>query len=124
MRGVSVSAVLVLVFGLLASCASTNVPPIGAERPFQLARDEQEIWTKSGEEQQKLDQSGKLYHDRLLEDYLAEVGQRLIPEAVKQTDAVAFRFNVIQDPTLNAFAYANGAVYLHTGLIARLENEG
>ncbi len=114
---------LVLAIGLLAACASTNVPPIGVERPFQLARDEREIWTKSGEEQQKIEQSGKLYRDRLLEDYLAEVGQRLIPEAVKQTEAVGFRFHVIQDPTLNAFAYPNGAVYLHTGLVARLENE-
>jgi len=30
---------------------------------------------------------------------------------------------VIQQPSLNAFAYPHGSVYIHTGLLARMENE-
>jgi predicted Zn-dependent protease len=30
---------------------------------------------------------------------------------------------VVEDPTLNAFAYPHGAIYVHTGLLARMENE-
>ena len=34
-----------------------------------------------------------------------------------------FRFGVVREPTINAFAWPHGAVYVHAGLLARLENE-
>ena len=37
--------------------------------------------------------------------------------------AVRYRVRVIEDPTLNAFAYPHGSIYIHTGLLARMENE-
>src|SRR5262245_1845523 len=33
------------------------------------------------------------------------------------------KVGVIRDPTLNAFALPNGKIYIHTGLLSRLENE-
>ncbi len=117
----SLSLLVALLF--LIGCASTNVPPIGAgPEPFRLAADERQLWQMSLEEEQKLEESGKLYHDPMLQDYLNDIGQRLIPENVKRED-IGFRFAVIDDPALNAFTFPNGGVYMHTGLIARLENE-
>jgi predicted Zn-dependent protease len=114
---------LVLVLCLTAACATTNLPPIGAHQArLQLAADERELWEKSEAEQQKLHRRGRLYQDPLLEEYLNDVARRLLPPEVEQA-GVPIRVRVLQDPSLNAFAYPNGAIYLHTGLLARLENE-
>ncbi|MBI2369246.1 MAG: M48 family metalloprotease [Deltaproteobacteria bacterium] len=113
-------AALLTVLALLAGCAGT-LPPVGAERPLQLASDEKEIWQMASREQDKLAKSGSLYQDRLLEEYLNGLARRLAPP--EMVEAVPITVRVIQNPTLNAFAYPNGAIYLHTGILARLENE-
>jgi tetratricopeptide (TPR) repeat protein len=38
-------------------------------------------------------------------------------------EEVRYRVRVILDPTLNAFAYPHGSLYVHTGILARMENE-
>jgi predicted Zn-dependent protease len=115
---------VVLIASMLASCASTKVPPIGAEgQPFKLAPDERQLWQQAEKEADKLEKTGKLYEDPMLDEYLGKIGDRLAPEAVKQSGAVGFRFFVFRDPTLNAFALPNGRIYVHTGLLSRVENE-
>ena len=57
-----------LVTLLLAGCASTKVPPIGAGRPFQIEADERRIWADAEKEEAKLEKSGKVYDDPLLEE--------------------------------------------------------
>ncbi|MBI2153860.1 MAG: tetratricopeptide repeat protein [Candidatus Rokubacteria bacterium] len=111
-----------LVAALLAGCASANVPPIGAGRPFQLESDERRIWAEAEKEEAKLEKSGKVYDDPLLEEYLGRIGDRLVGSEVREA-GVGLRFTVFRDPSLNAFAMPNGRVYIHTGLLARLENE-
>jgi predicted Zn-dependent protease len=115
---------VVLIVSLLASCASTKVPPIGAgNEPFKLAADERDLWQLASKEEEKLQKRGKLYDDPMLEEYLSTIGDRLAPPEVKQAEPVRLRFFVFRDPTLNAFALPNGHIYLHTGLISRVENE-
>jgi len=49
------------------------------------------------------------------------IGQRLAPEP---TDFYQeYRFYLIRDPSPNAFALPDGQVYVHSGLISRLQNE-
>jgi predicted Zn-dependent protease len=115
---------LTLVISILAGCASTNVPAMGAAgKPFQLATDERQIWQQAEKEEEKLEKSGRLYDDPLLEEYLGRVADHLLPPEVKEAGNVGFRLRVFRDPTLNAFALPNGRIYFHTGLLARLENE-
>jgi beta-barrel assembly-enhancing protease len=114
---------LVIVLFLVVACATTNIPPIGSsQQPFQLSADEREIWEQSEAEQQKLNRKGTLYQDPLLEEYLNDVARRLTPPEVGE-QGIPIRVRIIQDPSLNAFAYPNGAIYMHTGLLARVENE-
>src|ERR671914_627112 len=115
-------AALVLVLSLVTACA-TNIPPIGSsQQPFQLAADEREIWEQSEAEQQKLNRKGNLYQDPLLEEYLNDMARRLTPPEVDE-QGIPIRVRIIKDPSLNAFAYPNGALYIHTGMLARVENE-
>ena len=112
-----------LVAALLGGCASANVPPIGAERPFKMASDERRIWAQAEKEEEKLEKSGKVYDDPLLEEYLGRIADRLVGDEVKEAGGPGIRVTVFRDPTLNAFAMPNGRVYIHTGLLARVENE-
>src|SRR3990170_3306707 len=107
-----------LVTLLLAGCASTKVPPIGAGRPFQIEADERRIWADAEKEEAKLEKSGKVYDDPLLEEYLGRIGDRLVGSEVREA-GVGLRFTVFRDPSLNAFAMPNGRVYVHTGLLAK-----
>lgn len=115
---------LVVVTLLAPACASRNVPPIGAGGlPFRPEADERALWSKAEKEEETLLKRAKTYDDPLLEEYLAKVGDRLLPDEVRAAGGPGFKFGVMRDPTLNAFAMPNGRIYVHTGLLARLENE-
>lgn len=106
------------------SCASTQLPPISSQgRSFAPLRDEAALWEQSRAEERKLLGDVKLYGDRELESYLEEVVGRLNPPAMASNPAVHYQVRVIEDPTLNAFAYPHGSIYVHTGLLARMEDE-
>jgi beta-barrel assembly-enhancing protease len=112
-----------LVCLLVVACASSNIPPIGAShQPFQLAADEREIWEESEAEQQKLNRRGRLYEHPLLEEYINDIARRMSPPELDE-QGVPIRVKILRDPSLNAFAYPNGVLYVHTGLLARVENE-
>lgn len=117
-----VAAVVLAAF--VTSCATTQVPPIGAGgKPFGLERDEKRLWERSEQEEAKLNASGRILEDPLLEDYLTGLVEKLAPPEVRNEHTLAFRVKVIKDPSLNAFAYPNGTIYVHTGLLARVRNE-
>jgi predicted Zn-dependent protease len=120
-----VSAAWVLIVTLLApACASRTVAPIGAAgQPFKPEADERALWAKAEKEEEALLKKAKPYDDPLLEEYLARIGDRLTPDEVRAAGGPGFKFGVIRDPTLNAFAMPNGKIYVHTGLLSRLDNE-
>lgn len=106
------------------SCATTQVPPISAAGPaFQPAKDELRLWDQARAEEETLLGEVPLYDDPLLVDYLEGVVGRLEPAAMRANEQVSYRVRVVEDPALNAFAYPHGSLYVHTGLLARMENE-
>ncbi len=110
--------------GPLACFGTTNVPPVGAEgSAFTPERDEQRLWDRARDEERQLRTKVAIYQDPLLDDYLNQVAQRLVPPQAKGTGALKVRVSTIKDPTLNAFTYPTGSIYMHTGLLARMENE-
>jgi beta-barrel assembly-enhancing protease len=109
---------------VLPACASRDVPPIGAGgKSFQPEADERALWARAEKEEQALLKRAKVYEDPLLEEYLGTVADRLLPETVRAAGGPGMKIGVIRDPTLNAFAMPNGKIYVHTGLLSRLENE-
>ena len=46
-----------------------------------------------------------------------------MPDDARGAGGPVLRFSVLRDPTLNAFALPNGRIYIHSGLLARLDNE-
>jgi len=118
------SVALATLLLIAASCVSTQVPPISSQGgSFKPLRDEQALWDQSRDEEKKLLENVKLYKDPLLDSYLEQVVSHLNPSGMAANPAIRYKVRVVEDPTLNAFAYPHGSLYVHTGLLARMENE-
>ena len=85
------------------------------------SKDERLLWQKSVQAQRAIESKGLIYQDQALENYLNKVVARL--QAQSSPGDLAIRVKVLKDADLNAFAYPNGMIYIHTGLLARMDNE-
>lgn len=63
----------------------------------------------------------KLYRDSEINNYVQQVGQRLI--ANSDRPKLPYTFQVVKDDSINAFATMGGFVYVHTGLLKTADNE-
>jgi predicted Zn-dependent protease len=118
------STALATLLLVCVSCVSTHLPPISSQGgAFKPLSDERELWDQSRAEEEKLLGHVQLYGDARLDAYLERVVSRLNPPRMAANRAVHYRVRVIEDPTLNAFSYPHGSIYVHTGLLARLDNE-
>jgi predicted Zn-dependent protease len=105
---------------LLVGSCSTTPPPL-LEEDLDVTDDENRLWQRAAEEQAIFESSGIIYRDPALEDYLHQIANKLQPLEVREK--YNFRIRLIKDPYLNAFAFPNGVIYLHTGILSRLDNE-
>jgi len=109
---------IVVIFAV--GCQTTSLQNLKTEG-VQLEEDETRIWRRSKEEQHILDRSGFLLDDSTFEVYLNQIVNSL--QAPELSEHVNFKAKVIKNPSLNAFAYPNGVIYVHTGILARIDNE-
>ena len=100
-------------------CATTSLPPV--TKDFRLEDDERRLWLRSEEEQKVIYRSGVIYRDEELEAYLNEIAEKLQPAEV--FTHIPFKVIVIKNHLLNAFIYPNGVLYVHSGILARMDNE-
>jgi predicted Zn-dependent protease len=111
---------LLLALGFTAGCETTNIKP-ATEGNLRLAEDERRLWFRVEQEQAAIDTSGFIAPWPEVDKYLNDVLRGL--HAPSLSEGAPFRVHVIVDSSLNAFALPNGALYIHTGMLARLENE-
>jgi predicted Zn-dependent protease len=123
-QGNFLSCLFFLLFITLAANCSTHSKADVSLLPDALLtnEDEQMLWQKSEKEQHALESNGLIYPDPELENYLNRVAARLKSHSAAQGPVI--RVKVIKNAYLNAFAYPNGMIYIHTGLLARMESEG
>ena len=70
---------------------------------------------------QQAEQQLAVVNNRELTDYVNRVGQRLVREG--QLEEYPYYFKVVQEDSINAFAFPGGPMYVHTGLMRAAENE-
>jgi predicted Zn-dependent protease len=122
---VMVARSLLLLSSLISagwSCAPVALPPIDSSKSFQVGADEKKLWDQSEIFRQRLEKAGLAYEDPELEQYLNSVAARLLGGRLQGTN-LAPKVKVVKDPFLSAFTFADGSIYFHTGLLARMENE-
>jgi len=110
---------ILYLFLLVAGCASPNLAPLN--EGLLVNEDEKMIWRQSLEEQKVLNDSGVILEDLALQTYLNQIVRNLQPDDLSAK--MSFNVLVIKDPYLNAFAFPDGTIYVHTGLLARMDNE-
>lgn len=62
-----------------------------------------------------------IIHDPLLDEYIQDLGNRLVAQA--DNVKFPFEFFLLNSPSINAFAFFGGHVAVHTGLIFSANNE-
>jgi predicted Zn-dependent protease len=113
------TGISLLFYFLVMGCVTTSLPPV--TKDFRLEDDEKRLWLRSEEEQKVINRSGVIYRDEELEVYLNEIAEKLQPAEV--LTHIPFKVIVIKNHHLNAFIYPNGVLYVHSGLLARMDNE-
>jgi predicted Zn-dependent protease len=102
---------------VVSACATTNLPPHTGGK-LSLEDDEKQIWKQADEGETQINRSRMVADSPELEAYLEDVTRKLFPDL-----PFVCRVRVIKDSSVNAFALPNGAIYIHMGLLARMENE-
>jgi predicted Zn-dependent protease len=87
---------------------------------YGVEEDERKLIRQADAYEAELRSQGLLYQDPELQAYVDGVATKLLPSL---PPGVRFRFHVLREPTINAFALPQGAIQLHLGLLARLDNE-
>ena len=112
--------VAIMLIGFLpAGCLAPRAKSLGDT--LKSAEDERRLWQWVETEQETLNNSGFLYHEPELEAYLNHIAKKLLSHSIAPDFRI--RIKVLKDPNLNALAYPNGVIYIHSGILARINNE-
>jgi beta-barrel assembly-enhancing protease len=113
------SILLLLVVALAVPPAATA--EAGQYGPQAIRTDERHLLASANELEGYFAAHGLLYKDEQVLTLVRRVGQSIQPQATD--DYEVYEFRVLRDPSPNAFALPNGSVYVHTGMLARLNDE-
>lgn len=102
-----------LLASALISCAFWRVP----EAPRSRVKIEKEIGKDFAHKAAKTFQ---FVDDNEVIEYVQTMGTRLVEVLGKSP--YSYRFSIVVEPSINAFAVPGGYVYIHTGLIAALDD--
>ncbi len=104
---------------LSAYAGNTNLPDLGDESIAVISPAQER---KLGEDLMRQSRRTLAFvNDPEINEYIQSLGQRLVSHSDNpQQD---FRFFVINNPTINAFALPGGFIGVHTGLILATQNE-
>ncbi|XHX79828.1 MAG: M48 family metalloprotease [Stenomitos frigidus ULC029] len=117
-------ALLIVLFGLVSYCNNTGENPITGEKQHVQLSVQQEIALGQQAQQQMVDQQGGLHPDRLLQQYVSQVGKQVVERSVASKSPYPFKFHVLNSATaINAFALPGGQVFLTVALLKRLTSE-
>ncbi len=64
-----------------------------------------------------------IIRDPFLNAYVTHVGKRLVSAREAQESGFPFTFEVVADPSINAFALPGGPMFINTGLLRAVDNE-
>ena len=106
-----------LVAAIAVACA-TN--PVTGRREFNLMSEAQEI-SIGQESDPQIKQEMGVYNDAALQAYVAGIGQRIAK--ISERPQLPWRFTVVDQTAINAFAVPGGFIYFTRGILPFLDNE-
>lgn len=110
---------------LLAMGSMTANPAVaqkGVYEPLELRkRESHDLIETSAQYNGMFERRSLLYTDPDVLGLVRKIGYDLAPPATD--DYIDYQFYVVRDPSPNAFAFPNGHIYVHTGMLARMKDE-
>jgi predicted Zn-dependent protease len=110
--GLALAAAVAAVLSACIQNDGTRFNPLKAVVPSISDDDEREIGMQFDRELQEV---VPVIHDPVVADFINDLGQALVSQIEPQP--FIYRFRVIDDPALNAFAVPGGYIYFHSGTI-------
>ena len=107
-----------LTIGPLSGCST--IPE--TQRKDELSS-EKYLLAKSREAEKLLDRGSQLYASEKIVRYVNNVVRDLVAAAPGVADDFKFTVKIVRNPSLNVFALAHGVIYIHTGTLAKIDNE-
>ncbi|HWR15115.1 MAG TPA: M48 family metalloprotease [Terriglobales bacterium] len=95
--------------------------PSAAAQRFNFGKVDLELLRQVNAFDKYIEEKGWIYSDPAVTGYVNRIGRSVVPPSAPEN--VEWKFFVVRDPTPNAFALPNGSIYIHSGLLSRLENE-
>jgi len=93
----------------------------GVYEPVPIDKDEWRLIEESKDLEGWFNAQSLLYMEPKTLELVRRVGHEIRPHPTD--DYIEYEFFVLRDPSPNAFALPNGHVYVHTGMLARLDDE-
>ena len=113
---------LVIILSICTLAAGCVTPQaVTLNEKLHSSEDERLLWQRVKKEQDTIDNSGFLYSESELDSYLSRIVTKLQLHSIAPDFQI--KIKILKDPNLNAFAYPNGVIYIHTGILARMDNE-
>jgi predicted Zn-dependent protease len=114
---IQVFAALLLAISVCRAQQSSPDPGRFSFTPVDL-----ELLDKSNQLDKQFQEKGLVYNDSETTKYITRVGQAVLPTGPERL-SIHWQFFVLRNPIPNSFALPNGSIYVHTGLLAVLQNE-
>ncbi len=111
---------VVFIVLLVAGLVGCTINPATGQRQLTLVSESQELEMGRQYDRQMVAELG-LYGGQGLQEYVQQLGSRLA--ARSERPDLDWRFRVVDDPAVNAFALPGGYVYITRGILAYLDNE-
>jgi len=112
---------LIATCGLLMALAWAQAPT--KFRPgFNLFSKEQDVQVGQ-ESAAQVRKQMTMVKDPFLNQYVSNVGKRLANAQEAKDSGFPFTFEVVADPSINAFALPGGPMFINTGLLKAVDNE-
>lgn len=117
-RTIATLCSLALLLGPIGGSAD-ELPDIGSPADSVLSRDREQQIGRSI--YRTLLDAGQVVTDPEMQEYIQDIGQKLAAHATD--NGQRFRFFVVNDPAINAFALPGGYIGVHSGLLLATANE-
>ena len=111
-------------FGMLNYFTNISENPITGEKQRVQLSPQQEIVIGQQSAPKMAAQHGNLYPDPILQNYIDEVGNRVVQNSAALNSNYPFYFHLLRDPqTVNAFALPGGQIFITVAMLKRLSSE-
>jgi Zn-dependent protease with chaperone function len=90
---------------------------------FNLFSQQQDVQLGQEAAKQVLEKTHPV-QNRIVQDYVNRVGQRLSEQPEAHASGFPFQFTALNDPQVNAFALPGGSMFIYSGLLKLADTEG